>query len=98
MIVEAAKELDVSLIEDFLQRKYNGKPGGDRWNRSVNNARRGQDCFNRTGTARSNMISCQFPSAARQSREHDLKKGPKTMGYLCFHVHLKTLSSHCDNG
>ena len=55
-ITEEAKELDGTLIKDFLQWKYNGKPAGNGWNRSVNNAEWGIDYFNRTGTARSNMF------------------------------------------
>jgi hypothetical protein len=55
-ITEVAKELDETLIKDFLLWKYNGKPAGNGWNRSVNNAEWGIDYFNRTGTARSNMF------------------------------------------
>ena len=55
-IIEVAKELDKTLIKDFLQWKYNGKPAGNGWNRSVNNAQWGLDYINRTGTARSNMF------------------------------------------
>jgi len=55
-ITEAAKELDDSLIKDFLQWKYNGKQAGNGWNRSVNNAQWGLDYYDRTGTARSNMF------------------------------------------
>lgn len=55
-ITGAAQELDDKLIKDFLLWKYNGKPAGNGWNRSVNNAEWGLDYFNRTGTARSNMF------------------------------------------
>lgn len=55
-ITEAVVELDNNLIQDFLLWKYNGKPAGNGWNRSVNNAEWGLDYFNRTGTTRSNMF------------------------------------------
>jgi hypothetical protein len=55
-IAEEAVKLDKTLIRDFLQWRYNGKPAGNGWNRSVNNAEWGIDYFNRTGTARSNMF------------------------------------------
>ena len=34
----------------------NGRPAGNGWNRSTNNARFGHDYYNRTGTAKSNMF------------------------------------------
>ena len=55
MAIEEILKVDTTLIRDFLQWKYNGKPAGNGWNRSVNNAEWGYDYFNRTGTARSNM-------------------------------------------
>lgn len=55
-ITEAVIDLDKTLIKDFLQWEYNGKPAGNGWNRSVNNANWGVDYINRTGTARSNMF------------------------------------------
>jgi hypothetical protein len=55
-MIEAATEVDDKLIKDFLQWKYNGKPAGNGWNRSLNNAEWGLDYFDRTGTSRSNMF------------------------------------------
>jgi len=55
-MTEAVAKLDKRLIKDFLKWKYNGKPAGNGWNRSVNNAEWGLDYFNRTGTSRSNMF------------------------------------------
>ena len=49
-------EVDETLIPDFLQWKFNGKPAGNNWNRSQNNAQWGVDYYNRTGTSRSNMF------------------------------------------
>jgi hypothetical protein len=44
------------LIEPFFEWEHNGRPAGNGWNRSTNNARWGVDYFNRTGTAKSNMF------------------------------------------
>lgn len=55
-VIAELVELDNTMIKDFLQWKYNGKPAGNGWNRSVNNAAWGLDYFNRTGTSRSNMF------------------------------------------
>lgn len=56
VVNKTVKELDDTLIKDFLQWRHNGKPAGNGWNRSVNNAEWGLDYYNRTGTARSNMF------------------------------------------
>ena len=55
-LIEVAKETEEDVIKPFFQWKYNGKPAGNHWNRSVNNAQTGLDYYNRTGTARSNMF------------------------------------------
>jgi hypothetical protein len=44
------------VIEPFFEWRHNGRPAGNGWNRSTNNARWGTDYFNRTGTAKSNMF------------------------------------------
>lgn len=44
------------MIEKFFEWQHNGRPAGNGWNRSTNNARWGIDYFNRTGTAKSNMF------------------------------------------
>lgn len=56
VVNKTVKELDDTLIKDFLQWRHNGKPAGNGWNRSVNNAEWGLDYYNRTGTSRSNMF------------------------------------------
>ena len=55
-LVEVASETERDVIDPFLQWKHNGRPAGNGWNRSTNNARFGTDYFNRTGTAKSNMF------------------------------------------
>ena len=55
-MVEAAVETERDVIAHFLEWKRNGRPAGNGWNRSINNARFGVDYFDRTGTAKSNMF------------------------------------------
>jgi hypothetical protein len=55
-IVEAAVETERDVISPFFEWKRNGRPAGNGWNRSTNNARFGTDYYNRTGTAKSNML------------------------------------------
>jgi hypothetical protein len=53
---QAAAETERDVISPFFEWKYNGRPAGNGWNRSTNNARFGTDYFDRTGTAKSNMF------------------------------------------
>jgi hypothetical protein len=56
VLVETAIATDKDVIDHFFEWKHNGRPAGNGWNRSVNNAKAGFDYFNRTGTAKSNMF------------------------------------------
>lgn len=56
LLVETAVEAEKEVIKPFFEWKHNGRPAGNGWNRSVNNAKAGYDYFNRTGTAKSNMF------------------------------------------
>jgi hypothetical protein len=55
-LVEIARQTEEDVIKPFFLWKHNGKPAGNNWNRSVNNAQTGLDYFNRAGTAKSNMF------------------------------------------
>ncbi|MBK0327887.1 DUF1254 domain-containing protein [Rhodobacteraceae bacterium F11138] len=55
-IVEEAVQAEKEIIKPFFRWEHNGKPAGNGWNRSVNNADWGVDYFDRTGTAKSNMF------------------------------------------
>ena len=55
-LIQAATETEKNVVDPFLEWKHNGRPAGNGWNRSTNNARFGVDYFNRTGTAKSNMF------------------------------------------
>src|SRR5262249_20016544 len=54
--VETAVETEREVIAKFFEWKHNGRPAGNGWNRSTNNAKWGVDYYNRTGTSRSNMF------------------------------------------
>lgn len=56
LLVDTAVETDQAVIKPFFEWKHNGRPAGNGWNRSTNNAQWGIDYFNRTGTAKSNMF------------------------------------------
>jgi hypothetical protein len=56
VVVDAATKTEKEVIQSFFQWRYNGRPAGNGWNRSTNNAQWGVDYYNRTGTARSNMF------------------------------------------
>jgi hypothetical protein len=56
VLVDTAVETEEKVIKTFFQWKYNGRPAGNGWNRSTNNAQWGIDYYNRTGTAKSNMF------------------------------------------
>jgi hypothetical protein len=55
-LIQSAVETERDVINPFFAWKHNGRPAGNGWNRSTNNARFGADYFNRTGTAKSNMF------------------------------------------
>lgn len=55
-IVDEAVKIEEEVIGPFFEWQHNGKPAGNGWNRSVNNAEWGVDYFDRTGTAKSNMF------------------------------------------
>lgn len=56
LLVDTAVETDHDVIKPFFEWKHNGRPAGNGWSRSTNNAQWGIDYFNRTGTAKSNMF------------------------------------------
>jgi hypothetical protein len=55
-ITDEAVATEKEVIAPFFRWEHNGKPAGNGWNRSVNNAQWGVDYFDRTGTAKSNMF------------------------------------------
>lgn len=55
-LIETAVKAESEIISPFFEWKRNGRPAGNGWNRSTNNAQWGIDYYNRTGTAKSNMF------------------------------------------
>lgn len=53
---DAFAEADRTFVADVMQWRYNGRPAGNGWNRSVNNSQWGLDFHDRAATARSNMF------------------------------------------
>jgi hypothetical protein len=87
--IEEIAKVDTTLIRDFLQWKYNGKPAGNGWNRSVNNAEWGYDYYNRTGTARSNMFDNR-PDETQYFYTDICSKGDNLTGKNNYRIIFKT--------
>lgn len=87
-LIEEITQLDNTMIKDFLKWKYNGKPAGNGWNRSVNNAEWGIDYFNRTGTARSNMFDNR-PSETQYFYTDNTSNGEKMVGSENYKITFK---------
>ncbi|MEN4397638.1 DUF1254 domain-containing protein [Mycolicibacterium senegalense] len=56
-LIDTAVSAEKQVIAPFFAWRHNGRPAGNGWNRSVNNAQWGIDYFNRTGTAKSAMFA-----------------------------------------
>ncbi len=56
LVTDTAVEAERTLMRPFFEWRHNGRPTGNGWNRSANNARWGVDYFDRAGTAKSNMF------------------------------------------
>lgn len=56
VLTDNAVAAENNVIAPFFEWVHNGRPAGNGWNRSANNAQWGIDYFNRSGTAKSNMF------------------------------------------
>jgi hypothetical protein len=79
-LVEAAVETERDVIAPFLISQRNGRPAGNGWNRSTNNAQFGIDYFNRTGTAKSNMFDNKPTETQYFYTDNDSAGAPLTGG------------------
>lgn len=61
ILTDTAVATEGEVIKQFFPWAHNGRPAGNGWNRSVNNAQYGLDYFNRTATAKSNMFENRPP-------------------------------------
>lgn len=50
LLVDTAIDAERTIVAPFFEWQHNGRPAGNGWNRSTNNARWGVDYFNRAGT------------------------------------------------
>lgn len=71
LLVETAIETEKNVISPFFEWRHNGRPAGNGWNRSTNNAQFGLDYFNRTGTAKSNMFDNRPTETQYFYTDHD---------------------------
>jgi hypothetical protein len=77
-LVEVAVETEHEVIAKFFAWKNNGRPAGNGWNRSTNNAAWGVDYFNRTGTAKSNMFDNKPDETQYYYTDNDSTGAPLT--------------------
>jgi len=63
VLVETAVVTERDVIAPFFEWQRNGRPAGNGWNRSTNNAQFGLDYFDCTGTAKVEHV--------RQSSQRD---------------------------
>jgi hypothetical protein len=71
VLIATAIETEQKVIQPFFEWKHNGRPAGNGWNRSTNNAQWGVDYFNRTGTAKSNMFDNRPSETQYFYTDHD---------------------------
>lgn len=75
LLVDTAVETEKEVIAPFFRWEHNGRPAGNNWNRSTNNAQAGVDYFNRTGTAKSNMFDNRPTETQYFYTDYDAKGG-----------------------
>lgn len=85
ILVNIAIETEQEVIAPLFQWKYNGKPAGNNWNRSVNNAIWGFDYLMRTSTARSNMFDNR-PNETQYFYTDNDTKGEQLLGQNLYTV------------
>jgi len=90
LITDEVIALDKTLVKDFIQWRYNGKPAGNSWNRSQNNAEWGLDYYNRAGTSKSNMFDNR-PTETQYFYTDFTTDGKKLQGKFNYKVTFKEL-------
>ena len=88
ILVQVAIETEEEVIGPLFQWKYNGKPAGNGWNRSVNNAIWGFDYLMRSSTARSNMFDNR-PNETQYFYTDNDTKGEQLLGHNLYTVTFK---------
>jgi hypothetical protein len=72
VLVDVAVETEEQVIRPIFAWRFNGKPAGNGWNRSVNNAEWGFDYLNRTAGAKSNMFDNRPTETQYFYTDHDV--------------------------
>lgn len=90
IITNEVVSLEKALIKDFVLWKYNGKPAGNGWTRSQNNADWGLDYYNRIGTAKSNMFDNR-PTETQYFYTDSTTNGQFLTGANNYKITFKTL-------
>jgi hypothetical protein len=85
LLVETAADAEKTLIQPFFEWKHNGRPAGNGWNRSTNNARWGVDYFNRAGAAKSNMFD-NTPNETQYFYTDDDSSGGRLEGARVYEI------------
>ncbi len=84
-LVDAAIETERDVVDPLLEWKRNGRPAGNGWNRSTNNARFGFDYYNPAGTAKSNMFDNK-PTETQDIYTDDDSEGSRLDGNRSYEV------------
>jgi hypothetical protein len=79
ILVQVAVAAEGEMITPLVQWRYNGRPAGNGWNSTVNNAKWGTDYPNRTATAKSNMYENR-PEETKYFYTDDDSQGGKLKG------------------
>jgi len=85
VLLATAIETEREVIAPFFAWKRNGRPAGNGWNRSTNNAEFGLDYFNRTGTSKSNMFDNR-PNETQYFYTDDDSTGVQLDGHHAYEV------------
>jgi hypothetical protein len=86
-LVDTAIAAEREVIEPFFEWRHNGRPAGNGWNRSTNNAQAGYDYFNRTGTSKSNMFDNK-PSETQYFYTDEDSSGASLDGSHHYEIHF----------
>ncbi|UVF20476.1 DUF1214 domain-containing protein [Microvirga terrae] len=78
LLSATAVETEENVIQPFHEWRHNGRPVGNNWNRSLNNAQYGVDYFNRTATSKSNMFENRPNETQYFYTDHDGAGGQLT--------------------
>jgi hypothetical protein len=85
ILVETAVLAERDVVQPFFDWRHNGRPAGNGWHRSTNNATFGFDYFNRTGTSKSNMFENR-PNETEYFYTDDDSAGSRLYGNAAYEI------------